>query len=204
MGVANALDLIDRGGPVMWPLLVLSVVAFALLLERAAFWLRLDSPAARRKLDAMIDATRRGERDTAMTLATHDTGPYGYLTHRLLSQGSDDATAMLSIETARAPMERGLAMLSFIVTAAPLLGILGTVLGIISSFELLGDTGGLRDPREVSGGIAEALVSTAAGLVVSLLALFPLMIFRAYCERGLGRLEALVSAVRAGCGAPHP
>ncbi len=188
----------SRGGPVMWPLLILSIVALGLLLERAIFWSRIDSPSARRRFDALVDASRRGDRTLAAGMAGTDVGPYGYVATRMLEQGTDDATAISAVETARAPMERGLAMLSFIVTAAPLLGILGTVLGIISSFELLGETTGLRDPREVSGGIAEALVSTAAGLVVSLFALFPLMLFRARCDRGLGRLEAVVAAIRTG------
>ncbi|MDA0803966.1 MAG: MotA/TolQ/ExbB proton channel family protein [Planctomycetota bacterium] len=200
MDASVLMDTIMRGGPVMWPLLVLSVLALAMLLERAYFWARIDSPSARRRFDGLIDAARKGDADLSRGLAATDAGPYGYLANRLLDLGADDATAIASTETARAPMERGLAMLSFIVTAAPLLGILGTVLGIISSFELLGDTTGLRDPREVSGGIAEALVSTAAGLVVSLFALLPLMLFRARCDRGLSRLEAVIAAVRAGFG----
>ncbi len=188
----------SRGGPVMWPLLILSIVALGLLLERGIFWGRIDSPSARKRFDALVDASRHGDRALAGGLARADGGPYGYVAQRMLDHGSDDATAISAVETARAPMERGLSMLSFIVTAAPLLGILGTVLGIISSFELLGDTTGLRDPREVSGGIAEALVSTAAGLVVSIFALFPLMLFRSRCDRGLGRLEAIIAAVRTG------
>ena len=72
-----------------------------------------------------------------------------------------------------------------------MLGILGTVVGIIQSFELLGGDATITDPSQVSGGIAEALISTATGLVVALLALFPYMLFRSRQDRALGRLEVL-------------
>ena len=79
-----------------------------------------------------------------------------------------------------------------------MLGILGTVVGIIQSFELLGGDATITDPSQVSGGIAEALISTACGLVVALTALFPNMILRGRQERALGRLEALAGAVVVG------
>ena len=87
--------------------------------------------------------------------------------------------------------------LSTIITAAPMLGILGTVTGIIQSFNLIGSQNVMTDPHLVSGGIAEALITTAAGLVVALLTLFPFMAFRAQVDRSLGRLEVLVASARA-------
>ncbi len=89
-------------------------------------------------------------------------------------------------------------MLSTIVTAAPMLGILGTVIGIIQSFELLGGDATITDPNQVSGGIAEALITTATGLVVALLALFPYMLFRGRQDRAIGRLESLATSAIAG------
>ena len=91
-------------------------------------------------------------------------------------------------------------MLSTIVTASPMLGILGTVTGIIQSFELLGGSQSIIDPNDVSGGIAEALITTAAGLIIALMALFPYMIFRTQSERALGRFEAIVTAAKQGLG----
>jgi biopolymer transport protein ExbB len=79
-----------------------------------------------------------------------------------------------------------------------MLGILGTVTGIISSFELLGTGGGVTDPTAVAGGVAEALLTTAFGLLVALMTLFPYVWSRGQSERCLGRLEALVAAVAAG------
>ena len=76
--------------------------------------------------------------------------------------------------------------------------ILGTVLGIIQSFELLGARSTLSDPTEVAGGIAAALLTTAFGLVVALITLFPYMAFRGQSARAMGRLEALVAAGQEG------
>jgi biopolymer transport protein ExbB len=81
-----------------------------------------------------------------------------------------------------------------------MLGILGTVTGIIQSFELLGGARTIVDPRDVSGGIAEALITTAAGLIIALGALFPYMAFKAQADRALGRFEAIVTAAKQGLG----
>ena len=89
-------------------------------------------------------------------------------------------------------------ILSTVITAAPMLGILGTVLGIIQSFELLGGENILTDPKQVSAGIAEALITTASGLSVALLTLFPFMAFKAQSDRALGRMEALSAAAPQG------
>ena len=81
--------------------------------------------------------------------------------------------------------------LSTIITVAPMLGILGTVLGIISSFQLLSDPGAATDPRSVSQGIAEALITTAVGLVIAILTLFPYNALRTQVDRSLSALESL-------------
>ena len=87
-----------------------------------------------------------------------------------------------------------MATLSTIITAAPMLGILGTVLGIIASFEILGADPSATDPSQVSLGIAEALITTATGLVIALVALFPYNAFRTQLDATLSRLELLASA----------
>jgi biopolymer transport protein ExbB len=103
------------------------------------------------------------------------------------------------VERQRPRVERFMPTLSTVITGAPMLGILGTVLGIIASFHLLSESAETVTPRAVSGGIAEALLTTAAGLVIALIVLLPYNIFRAQQERTLGRLEALgAAAQRAG------
>lgn len=88
--------------------------------------------------------------------------------------------------------------LSTIITAAPLLGILGTVIGIIQSFKLLGEQMTLSDPKDVAAGIAAALLTTALGLTVALFTLFPYMIFRGQVDLAIGRLETVIAAAQQG------
>ena len=89
--------------------------------------------------------------------------------------------------------------MSTIITASPLLGILGTVIGIIQSFELLGGgTSTLTDPRDVAGGIAAALLTTAFGLIVALITLFPYMLFKGQSASAVDRLETLIASTQEG------
>lgn len=189
----SILHFIDRGGFVMWPLLAMSVVALAITIERGAFWLQIDSRRGRRRFGRLAAAVRSGDAGRLAGSLAEDESPYAGLARSLpIDAGAIDETdAALAAEEIRPRLERGLLALATIVTAAPMLGILGTVVGIIQSFELLGGDATITDPSQVSGGIAEALISTATGLVVALLALFPYMLFRSRQDRALGRLEVL-------------
>ncbi len=190
----------ERGGLVMWPLLFLSVVTVSVVLERGLFWLRLDSRRGRSRYRVLAEAMRQGDRSRIEGLVDGDGSPYASLARDLLESEDqvDESTAAVYSEEIRPRFERGLLILSTIVTAAPMLGILGTVIGIIQSFELLGGDATITDPNQVSGGIAEALITTASGLVVALLALFPYMLFRGRQDRAIGRLESLATIAIAG------
>jgi len=190
---SGAADLIDRGGVVMWPLLALSVLAVALLLERSLFFLRTNAPARLGRVQTMAKRLRTGDRIGASQIADADPTVYGDTVRRLLDEKITAAAATDALEAQRRRLERFLPILSTIITAAPMLGILGTVLGIIDSFEVLGDQSTTRDPSLVGQGIAEALITTAAGLVVALITLLPYNLIRAQVDRTLSRLESLVA-----------
>jgi biopolymer transport protein ExbB len=91
-------------------------------------------------------------------------------------------------------MRRYLPVLDTIITAAPLLGILGTVIGIIHSFDMLG-TAGIQDPQAVTSGIAQALITTAAGLVIAILTLFPYNYFMTKVEKAGARIEKYATSL---------
>ena len=196
VGDPYVLDLLQRGGVVMWPLLVLSVVGLTLVLERAWFFLRHGGSKATRRYGALTAALRRGDREEASRLAEADGTVYGAAARHLLKGGAGAATE--AVELQRPAVERFLPTLSTIITAAPMLGILGTVLGIIASFEVLGGgSGAAPDPAAVGQGIGQALLTTAAGLVVALVILLPYNLFRVQMDRMLGRLELLGEAAGA-------
>ena len=191
--------LIERGGFIMLPLLFMSVVSLALCVERTWFWATLHRARRLRRLQQIKNALRRGNLDLARKVATSDQSPYGQIAMLLIEEGASEAVAVEAIEAQRHKFDRFMVSLSTIITAAPMLGILGTVIGIIQSFKLLGGgEGGLVDPGVVSQGIAQALLTTALGLVVALITLFPYMVFRGQLERALGRVESLVAAAQQG------
>ena len=199
-GSSDIFGLIERGGFVMWPLLIVSVISVAVTLERLWFWGRLNSGRETARIRKLLRALRNGDRTRAEECLEEPGGVYDQLARKMLEEGPDDAIALESIEDLRSVTERFSGVLSTIVTASPMLGILGTVTGIIQSFELLGGARTIVDPRDVSGGIAEALITTAAGLIIALGTLFPYMIFKTQSDRALGRFEAIVTAAKQGLG----
>jgi len=192
-------EVLSRGGWVMWPLGLLSLLAVTLIFERCWFWLRTSSGARRRRLDEIGRCLRTGQRPRAEHLATTDTSIYGDLLQQLLSEGASEASVSAGLEAQRPRLERFMPTLGTIITAAPMLGILGTVTGIIRAFNVLSDQA-LTDPSRIAGPIAEALLTTVAGLVVALVVLFPYNAFRAQIDRALGRMHALVAAARESRG----
>ena len=191
-------ELMRRGGWVMWPLLMLSLVGMTLAIERCWFWLRTNPPGRSGWLRRLNRLLGNGDISGARVLLEANRSVYGRVADHLLDKGASEAVAAESIEAQRPHLERFMPTLSTIITAAPMLGILGTVVGIISSFRILSDSTSATDPRAVSQGIAEALITTAAGLVVAIVVLFPYNAFRAQIDRTLGRFEVLVAAANRG------
>ncbi|MCI5211636.1 MAG: MotA/TolQ/ExbB proton channel family protein, partial [Candidatus Electrothrix sp. ATG2] len=94
-------------------------------------------------------------------------------------------------------MSQFMTVLDTMITVAPLLGILGTVIGIISSFKMLG-TSGMADPKLVTGGIAQALITTAAGLTISIVTVFPYNYFKSRIENAAHLMEKYATRLEVG------
>ena len=190
--------LLNRGGYVMIPLLLLSIVSVTLIIERSIFWLTVNGHANLRRLAEMNSALRKGENDRVEKLLVTDRTPYGRVAKRLIDDGAGDSVALEAVDGERRRFDRYMLAMSTIITASPLLGILGTVIGIIQSFELLGGDSTLTDPRDVAGGIAAALLTTAFGLIVALITLFPYMVFKGQSSSAVDRLETLIASTQEG------
>ncbi|MAE60612.1 MAG: hypothetical protein CMJ49_04545 [Planctomycetaceae bacterium] len=198
--IDSVANLMDRGGWVIWPLLVLSIVALTLIFERTWFWIATNSQTRRVRFDQVALCLRQGAPNEARALASGDRSVYGRLMDRLLGETSASAIA-LAVEDQRQRLERFMTTLGTIITAAPMLGILGTVTGIIRSFNVLGAEVTATEPSQVAIGIAEALITTVVGLAIALVVLFPYNVFRAQLDRSLGRMETLIAAVQEHHGA---
>ena len=187
-------DLMDRGGIVMWPLLALSIIAVTLIIERTFFYLTTNGPARKERVYQLSKLLRAGRFEQAKQDAKRDNSVYGNAVTQLLDEPPTDSAAVDAIEAQRGRLERFLPMLSTIITAAPMLGILGTVIGIIGAFNELSGNRADLDLSDLGGDIGQALITTAAGITVALLTLLPYNLFRAQADRSLSRLESLVAA----------
>lgn len=187
-------ELMINGGPVMWPLLACSIVALAVVFERLTFWMLISVRKNQNLINRIFTLTEDGEFDSAIREGAESP----CLVCRILVAGlahrnyglalSLEAAAMHEIEK----MKHRLSVLDTIITAAPLLGILGTVFGIIISFDLLGNAG-IEDPKAVTGGIAQALITTATGLSIAIITLLPYNALTRKVEKVTRYLEQLVT-----------
>ncbi|WP_373542618.1 MotA/TolQ/ExbB proton channel family protein [Chamaesiphon sp.] len=174
----NVSELFEKGGPAMWPLLALSILSIATILERLWFWFK----TTRREeelVDRVLAASGNHEWDTAAQIAKQERNrkPIGRFLYAPLKRANPDPeTFKLALEAAAeeelATMRKGDKMLESIIALAPLLGLLGTVLGLIRALEgvELGDLGTAKGST-ITLGISESLISTAAGMIVAIFSL---------------------------------
>ncbi|NLK07850.1 MAG: MotA/TolQ/ExbB proton channel family protein [Firmicutes bacterium] len=184
------LDMIIRGGPVMVPLLLCSVLMVAVCLERL-FYLWRSRIDTEDLMDDIKLALQQGKILESMQIAKKARGPVAaVLAAGIAHYDKDKAHIRERLEEVAHEevfrMERRLGMLDVLITIAPLLGLLGTVTGIIKSFQVITAVGGMEDPLALSGGIAEALVTTAVGLIIAI----PGMIVYSYLASLIDRFVA--------------
>src|SRR6476646_3025729 len=171
------IDKFHKGGPIMWPILIVSIVALTVVLERCIWWggrwfrrdpKRIEKVFTAIENDDTTEASRlsRGSRDPVLRML------WNGLNHQ---HSSLEAALQVAagIEIKRAG--RFLVVMDTLVTLAPLLGLLGTITGLIKSFSFLGNEE--LAVQAVTGGIAEALIATACGLGIAIFALIPFNFF---------------------------
>ena len=173
----------------MYPLLVCSLISLTVIIERTFFWIIMKTGCGEKQLNELMEFYRRKDWQNADRI----TGSSGNYVIRVLSKGISQekqsvSKAMESFARDEVQkMKRFMMILDTIITAAPLIGILGTVIGIILSFDMLG--AGIEDPKVVTGGIAQALITTAYGLIIAILTLFPYNFFNSTIEDAVQTIE---------------
>jgi biopolymer transport protein ExbB len=171
------IDKFHRGGPVMWPILLVSIIALTVVIERIFWWggrwFRRDP----KRIEKVFTAIENGDTTEASRLSRGSRDPvlrmmWNGLNHQHASlQGALQVAAGIEIKRAG----RFLVVMDTLVTLAPLLGLLGTVTGLIRSFSFLGNEE--LAVQAVTGGIAEALIATACGLGIAIFSLVPFNFF---------------------------
>ncbi|WP_138506343.1 MotA/TolQ/ExbB proton channel family protein [Nostoc sp. PA-18-2419] len=181
----DILDLFYKGGPAMWPMLVLSILSLSVIFERLWFWLRIFSQE-KQIVDRVLDAAHDDWQvagDIARQASDQPVGRFLYAPLHLAK--SDTETFRLALESTAedelAGMRRGEKLLEAVIALAPLLGLLGTVLGLIHSLRSIriGDLG-TESTAGVTTGIGESLISTATGLIVAIISLAFYRLFQGF------------------------
>jgi len=192
------LALLDRGGAVIWIIAALSVIGLAVI-----FWkvwrLAVLGAWGGARAEAAVDAFRlHGRADAGegggLRLVVARAAMRAVTDARLTSEQAREETERVA-RRSLAEARRGLRVLEVISTVAPLLGLLGTVLGMIVAFQALQTSGSQADASVLAGGIWEALLTTAAGMAVAIPAALALAWFEAIVDRVASDLEDLLARV---------
>jgi biopolymer transport protein ExbB len=188
------IDLFIKGGLMMWPILLTSIIALTVVVERLIF---VTQEKLRRQPEVVGDILGRVERNDLAGAIQAGRGSSDFVARTLLyalehreRSVSDALLRAAGRELHR--FNRGLSVLDTIITLAPLLGLLGTVTGMIHSFGLLGGSE-MGAPQAITGGIAEALIATAFGLAVTVLALIPFNALNAGLEKARHEIQDAAS-----------
>jgi biopolymer transport protein ExbB len=182
-GLLNAVELIRRGGFVMYPLLLCSIFSVAIMIER---YIALKRAATDTEglMDSVRSRLERGDVSGAIADCRATPGPVAKVLAGGLQTSNLDAPAierrLEELALAETPeLHKRLVWLDTIITISPLLGLLGTVVGMISAFRIIGSSGASH-PTAITSGVAEALIATATGLTI---AIFTLVGYNALSDR---------------------
>lgn len=186
-------DVLIKGGPILWVILALAIPVLAILVERVLFFRRIATDED--KLFARVKgAIEKGHFDEALAICDTVEAPIGGLIRAGLENRSlpeaDLKDAVRDAAVKELPqIEHTIQAVNVIAGIAPMVGLLGTVTGIINSFNVLGEFGAVSDPSVLAKGISEALLTTAAGIVIAV----PSMVVYAWlsgkANSVIGRLE---------------
>jgi biopolymer transport protein ExbB len=167
------MQLFIAGGVVMWPMILLSFVALTAVIERVIFAIIEKGRRKPEAIHAILQKVEEGDLDGAIAVGRENSSDF---VSRIVVAALENRASMsdafgtaASSELAR--FSQGLAILDTAITAGPLIGLLGTVTGMMGAFGQI--SGELGAPTAITGGIAEALVATATGLCLAIVCLFP-------------------------------
>lgn len=195
----NLFEIFTRGGVVMWLILACSIVGLTVVGDRFLFLrkAKINVPAFMVRLRGLI---KKKDMSGAVSVCMEEKSPIANIIRKGLKKyrfGHDRVKE--AIENAGkqeiSHLERGLSILATVAGIAPLLGFLGTVTGMISAFMTIEDLAGAANPSDLAGGIWEALITTAFGLIVGIFALAFYNYFVSSVKKLVGDMETVASDV---------
>ena len=189
----TSMELFKHGGPIMWPIIITSFLLITVAVERVIFMFREASRRQPELVEKMLERVEAKDIDAALELGKKSDDYVARilvyaLTHKEHSLGNA-FTRAASQEMQR--FTQGLPTLDTCITAAPLLGLLGTVTGMMGTFAALNSGGGDigSAATKITGGVAEALIATMCGLAIAIMGLLPFNILNARAEEARHEVE---------------
>lgn len=181
----SAMDLFHAGGEIMWPIILLSFILITVVIERLLFIVRENSSREPEVVEKMLEAVERRDTEGALAMGRKSKDFLAkILVYTLTNKEYSMSNAFVRAsgqELAR--FQQGMATLDTCITAAPLLGLLGTVTGMMKTFGALGGGDVSGASAAITGGVAEALIATMCGLGIAILGLLPYNYLNARSEQ---------------------
>lgn len=194
----SPMELFEHGGLMMWPILFVSFVAVTVVVERALFLLREKSARDPGLVEKILEAAGRGEAEAAAKLGA---GSRDFVARTLADalahpEPTRSGALLRAANRELARYQQGLAVLDTCITAAPLLGLLGTVTGMMNTFGALGAGADIAaNAGQITGGVGEALIATMCGLAIAILCLFPFNVLNTRLDEARHDLADAASAL---------
>lgn len=191
-----------EGGSMMWLLAILSIAGLGTILERTAYFLRNEQGITKEFKSEIVDLVREGKEDEAIELCNKTNNSVSRTVKSILLTYKNEndlyeskeklmkEKALEQIEN----LERRLSILGIVSYISPMAGLLGTVLGMIKSFKAIA-LQGAGDPNVVANGISEALITTAAGLLIAIPAIIAYNTFNRKVDKIMLEIEKTSTAL---------
>jgi biopolymer transport protein ExbB len=179
------MELFIHGGPIMWPILLISFIGLTVIVERVIFIMRENAHRDPEVVEKMLEKVEardlegaveigKKSRDYIARILVYTVNNKEYSMHNAFLRASNQELTRF---------QQGMAILDTVITAAPLLGLLGTVTGMMNTFGALGGGGDIAaNASKITGGVAEALIATACGLCIAVTGLLPFNYMNARIE----------------------
>jgi biopolymer transport protein ExbB len=194
----TAMELFKAGGPVMWPVLLVCFLGLTVTVERLLFIVRENAYRDHAMVEKMLEKVESRDVDGAVAIGSKSRDFVArVLVYALSNKDTSLSNAFIRASNQElARFQQGLATLDTVITAAPLLGLLGTVTGMMRTFGSLGEGSDIASKAgSITGGVAEALIATACGLFIAVSALFPFNYLNARLEEARHEVEDASNAL---------